>query len=86
MCLSPTLSLGGPAPRLVPLADDLAKLRLPSLRLCARRRCLCPQLVTEQPKVRRLGAPLGEALGGLGKHGPQEPQRTPDVGLAVDER
>jgi hypothetical protein len=58
------------APRLVPLTDDLAKLQLPSLRLCARRRCLCPQLITEQPKVRRLGAPLGEALGGLGKRGP----------------
>jgi hypothetical protein len=37
------------------------------------RRCLYPQLVTEQPKVRCLGAPLGEALGGLGKRGPQEP-------------
>jgi hypothetical protein len=58
---------------LVPFADDLAKLRLPPLRLCARRRCLCPQLVAEQPKVRHLGAPLGEALGGLGKRGPQEP-------------
>jgi hypothetical protein len=49
-------------------------------------RYLCPQLIAEQPKVRRLGAPLGEALGGLGKRGPQEPQRTPDVGLAADER
>jgi hypothetical protein len=84
--LSPAFSLGGPAPRLVPLTDDLAKLQLPSMRLCARRRCLCPQLVTEQPKVRRLGAPLGEALGSLGKRGPQEPQRTPDVDLAADER
>jgi hypothetical protein len=56
--------------RLVPLTDDLAKLQLPPLRLCARRRCLCPQLVTEQPKIHRLGAPLGEALGGLGKRGP----------------
>jgi hypothetical protein len=70
----------------VTLTDDLAKLQLPPLRLCACRRCLCPQLVTEQPKVRRLGTPLGEALGGLGKRGPQEPQRTPDVGLAADER
>jgi hypothetical protein len=84
--LSPAFSLGGPAPRLVPLTDDLAKLQLPPLRLCACRRCLYPQLVTEQPKVRRLGAPLGEALGSLGKRGPQEPQRTPDVGLAADER
>jgi hypothetical protein len=47
---------------------------------------LHPQLVTEQPKVRRLGAPLGKALGSLGKRGPQEPQRTPDVGLTVDKR
>ena len=79
-------SLGGPAPRLVPLIDDLAKLELPALRLCAFRRCLCPQLVTKQPKVRSLGAPLGEVLGSLSKRGPQEPQRTPDVGLTVDER
>jgi hypothetical protein len=78
--LSTTFSLGGPAPRLVSLTDDLAKLQLPPLRLyvrrrClyARRRCLYPQLITEQPKVRRLGAPLGEALGSLGKRGPQEP-------------
>jgi hypothetical protein len=70
----------------VPLTDDLAKLQLPPLRLCACRRCLCPQLVTEQPKVRRLGALLGEALGSLGKRDPQEPQRTLDVGLAADER
>jgi hypothetical protein len=83
---NPAFSLGGPAPRLVPLTNDLAKLQLPLLRLCARRRCLCPQLVTEKPKVRRLGAPLGEALGSLGKRGPQEPQRTPDVGIAADER
>jgi hypothetical protein len=54
--LSPAFSLGGPAPRLVPLTNDLAKLQLSPLRLCARRRCICPQLVTEQPKVRRLGA------------------------------
>jgi hypothetical protein len=68
---------------LVPLPDDLAKLQLPPLRLYACRCCLCPQLVTEQPKVRRLSAPLGEVLGSLGKRGPQEPQRTPDVGLAA---
>jgi hypothetical protein len=84
--LSPAFGLGSLVPRLVPLADDLAKLQLPLLRLCTCRRCLHPQLITEQPKVRRLGAPLGEALGSLGKHGPQEPQRTPDVGLAADER
>ena len=84
--LSPAHSLGSLAPRLVPLADDLAKLQLPPLRLCACRRCLCPQINIEQPKVRHLGAPLGEALGSLGKRGPQEPQRTLDVGLAADER
>jgi hypothetical protein len=72
-------------PRLVPLADDLAKLQLLLSRLCTCRRCLHPQLITEQPKVRRLGALLGEALGSLSKRGPQEPQRTPDVGLAMDE-
>ena len=44
---------------MVPLADDLAKLQLPLPRLCACRRCLHPQLITEQPKVRRLGAPSG---------------------------
>jgi hypothetical protein len=84
--LSPAFSLGSLVPRLVPLTDDLAKLQLPPLPLYACRRCLHPQLVTKQPKVRRLGAPLGETLGSLGKRGPQEPQRTPDVGLAVDER
>jgi hypothetical protein len=72
--------------RLVPLADDLAKLQLPLPHLCACRRCLHPQLITEQPKVCRLGAPLGEAIGSLSKRGPWESQRTPDVGLAVDER
>jgi hypothetical protein len=72
--------------RFVPLADDLAMLQLPLLRLCACRCCLHPQLITEQLKVRRLSAPLGEALGSLSKRGPQEPQRTPDVGLATDER
>jgi hypothetical protein len=56
------------------------------MRLYARRCCLCHQLVTEQPKVRRLGAPLGEALGSLGKRGPQKPQRTLDIGLAADEQ
>jgi hypothetical protein len=68
----PAFSLGSLVPRLVPLADDLAKLQLPLLRLYACRRCLHPQLITEQPKVRRLGAPLGEAFGSLGKRGPQE--------------
>jgi hypothetical protein len=71
---------------LVPLTDDLAKLRLPPLHLCACRRYLRPQLVTKHPKVRHLGAPLGVALGSLGKRGPQKPQRTPDVSLAADER
>jgi hypothetical protein len=71
---------------LVPLADDLAKLQLMPSRLCACRRCLRSQIDAEQPKVRHLGAPLGEALGSLDKRGPQEPQRTPDIGLAADER
>jgi hypothetical protein len=84
--LSPVFGLGGLVSRLVPLADDLVKLQLPLLRLCACRRCLHPQLVIEQPKVRCLGAPLGEAFGSLGKRDPQEPQRTPDVGLSADER
>jgi hypothetical protein len=75
--LGPAYSLG----RLVPLANDLAKLQLLLLRLrpyrrrlCPRRRCLHLQLITEQPEVRRLGAPLGKAFGSLGKRGPQEPQ------------
>jgi hypothetical protein len=91
--LSPAYSLSGLAPRLVLLANDLAKLQLPPLRLhpcrrrlCLRRRCLRLQLITEQPKVRHLGAPLGEAFIGLGKRGPLGPQRTPDVALAVDEQ
>jgi hypothetical protein len=90
---SPAYSLGSLVPRLVPLANDLAKLQLPLLRLrpcrrrlCPRRRCLRLQLITEPPKVRRLGAPLGKAFSSLGKRGPQEPQRTPDVGLAADEQ
>ena len=80
--LSPAYSPGSLAPRLVPLANDLAKLQLSLLR----RRCLHLQLITEQPEVRRLGAPLGKVFGSLGKSGPQEPQRTPDVGLAADVR
>jgi hypothetical protein len=71
---------------LVPLADDLSKLQLLPLCLCACRRYLRSQIDTEQPKVRHLGAPLGEALGSPGKRGPQEPQQTPDIGLAADER
>jgi hypothetical protein len=81
------------APRLVPLADDLAKLQLPLLhlrpcqrRLCPRRRYLRLQLIMEQPKVRHLGAPLGEAFISLGKSGPLGPQRTPDAALAADEQ
>jgi hypothetical protein len=91
--LSSAFSLGSLVPRLVPLADDLAKLQFPLLRLrpcqrrlCPCRRCLHLQLITEQPKVRRLGAPLGVAFCSLGKHGPQEPQRTPDVGVTADEQ
>ena len=85
MCSS-DLSLGGPASRLVSLADDLAKLQLPSLRLCACRLCLCSQIDTEQPKVRHLGALLGQARDSPGKRGLQGPQRTPDIDLAADER
>jgi hypothetical protein len=29
---------------------------------------------------------LGKAFSSLGKRGPQEPQRTPDIGLVVDEQ
>jgi hypothetical protein len=50
------------APRLVPLADDLAKLQLLLLHLCPCQHRLCPrhhylrlQLITEQPKVHHLG-------------------------------
>ena len=78
---------------MVSLANDLAKLQLPLLRLrpcrrrlCPRRRCLHLQLITEQPEVRRLGTPLGKAFGSLGKSGPQEPQRTLDTSLVTDEQ
>ena len=86
MGFGPAFSLGSPAPRLVPLAGDLVKLRLLPLRLCACRCCLCSQIDTDQPKVRHLGALLGEARGSPGKRGPQGPQRTPDIDLAADER
>jgi hypothetical protein len=81
------------APRLVPLADDLAKLQLSllHLRLCQRR--LCPrryylrlQLITEQSKVRHLGALLGKAFISLGKRGLLGPQRTPDAALTADKQ
>ena len=70
--LSPAHSLGILALRLVPLANDLAKLQLPLLRLrpCLRRRCLRLQLITEQPKVHHLGAPLGEVFISLAKRSP----------------
>jgi hypothetical protein len=55
-------------------------------RLCPRRCCLRLQLVAEQPKVRHLGAPLGEALVGLGKRGPLRLQRLPNVAFAADEQ
>jgi hypothetical protein len=52
--------------------------------------CHAQVLVTVTPgvlqKVRHLGAPLGEALGSPSMRGPQGPQRTPDIGLAADER
>jgi hypothetical protein len=68
---------------MVPLADDLAKLQLLLLqlrpcrrRLCPRRRCLRLQLITEQSKVRHLGAPLGEAFISLDKRDLLGPQQT----------
>jgi hypothetical protein len=82
----PAFSLGGPASRLIPLICDLVKLRLPSLHLCACRCRLCSQIGAEQPKVRHLGALLGEARGSPGKRGPQGSQRAPDIDLAADER
>jgi hypothetical protein len=84
--LSPAFGLGSLAPRLVPHAGDLVKLRLPPLRLYACRCCLCSQIGTEQPKVRHLGALLGEVRGSPSKRGPQGPQRTPDIDLTADER
>jgi hypothetical protein len=78
---------------LVPLVDGLAKIELPLLRLHPCQRCLCPrcrclrlQIITEQPKVRQLGALLGKALISLGKRGHLGPQRTPDAALAADEQ
>jgi hypothetical protein len=84
--LRPAFGLGGSASRLVPLAGDLVKLRLPPLHLCVCCCCLCSQIGTEQPKVRHLGALLGEARGSPDKRGPKGPQRTPDIDLAADER
>jgi hypothetical protein len=78
--------LGGPAPRLISLIDDLVELRLPSLHLCACRCCLCSQIGAEQPKVHHLGALLGEARGSPGERGPQGSQRAPDIDLMADER
>jgi hypothetical protein len=78
---------------LVPLADDLTKLQLSLLHLCPCQRHLYPrcrylrlQLIIEQPKVRHLGAPLGEAFISLGKRGLLGPQRTPDAALTADEQ
>ena len=55
-------------------------------RLCPHHLYLRLQLITEQPKVRHLGAPLGEALIDLGKRGLPGPQRLPNVALAMDEQ
>jgi hypothetical protein len=55
-----------------------------SLRSCRHRLRL--QLIAEQPKVRHLGALLGEALVGLGKHGSLGPQRILDVALTAKEQ
>jgi hypothetical protein len=91
--LSPAHGLGSLASRLVSLADNLAKLQLSLLHLrpCQRRLCSCRrylrlQLITEQPKVRHLSAPLGEAFISLGKRGPLGPQRILDATLAPDEQ
>jgi hypothetical protein len=91
--LNPAHGLGSLAPRLVPLVDGLAKLQLPPLclrpcqrRLCPRHCCLRLQIITEQPKVRQLGALLGEALISLGKRGSLGPQRTTDAALSADEQ
>jgi hypothetical protein len=91
--LGPAHGLGSLAPRLVLLADDLAKLQLSVLhprscqrRLCLRRRYLRLKLITEQPKVHHLGAPLSEAFISLGKRGLLGPQRTLDAALTVDEQ
>jgi hypothetical protein len=73
-------------PRSVPLVDGLAELRPYRRWLRPRRRCLCLQIITKQPKVRQLGALSGEALVSLGKRGPLGPQRTPDAALAADEQ
>ena len=82
----PAFGLGSPAPRLISLIDDPIELRLSTLYLYTRRCCLCSQIGAEQPKVRYLGAPLGEARGSPGKRGPQGSQRAPDVDLATDKR
>jgi hypothetical protein len=82
----PAFSLGSPAPRLISLIDDLVELRLSSLHLYACRCCLCSQIGAEQPKVRHLGALLGEARGSPGERGPQGSQRAPDIDLVADER
>jgi hypothetical protein len=66
----PAFGLGSPAPRLIPLIDDLVELRLPSLHLCTCRRRLCSQIGAEQPKVLHLGALLGEARSGPSERGP----------------
>ena len=55
-------------------------------RLCACRYRLGSQIGAEQPKVRHLGALLGEARSSPGERGPQGSQRAPDVDLVVDER
>jgi hypothetical protein len=71
---------------LVSLIGDLVELQLSSLHLCACRCRLCSQIGAEQPKVRHLGAPLGEARSSPGERGPQGSQRAPDIDLVADER
>jgi hypothetical protein len=78
--------LGSPAPRLVPLLDDLDELRSLPLRLRARCCRLGSQVGAEQLEVRYLGILLRKARGSPDEREPQGSQRAPDIDLAADER
>jgi hypothetical protein len=84
--LWPGFGLGSPAPRLISLIDDLVELRLSLLHLCACLCRLCSQIGAEQPKIRLLGALLGEARSSPGERGPQGSQRALDIDLVANER
>jgi hypothetical protein len=60
---------------LISLIDDLVELRLSSLHLFAYHCRLCSQIGAEQPKVRHLGALLGEARSSPSERVPQGSQR-----------